>query len=73
MVELVPDSLNLAQTKLLANFSSDLAKGLLLAGISAPFISKEVLAFKGLLTLFNSIMAAVFLKVAVDMLKGVKE
>lgn len=69
----MPKSFNAAQARLLANFSSNLAKGLLLAGISAPLISKEVMAYKGLLTLVNSTMAIILLMFALDILKGVKE
>lgn len=64
---------NPAQAKLLANFSSDLSKGLLLAGFSAPFISREPLIFRWLITLFNGVMASVLLLMAVNILKGVKE
>lgn len=67
------NSFNSSQAKLLANFCSDLAKGLILAGASAPFVSKEALAIKGLLTLLNSVVAVGFLKVAIELLKGVKE
>lgn len=69
----MPGPFNPSQAKLIANFSSDLAKGLLLAGVSAPFISKEVLAFRGLLTLLNTVIATILLIFAVDILKGVKE
>lgn len=64
---------NSAQAKLLANFSSDLAKGLLLAGISVQFLSKELFVYKGILMLSNSGMAIILLMFAVDLLKGVKE
>lgn len=66
-------SFNSAQAKLLANFSSDLAKGLLLAGISVQIISKEALFYKTLMMSLNAIIAAVFLTIAINLLKGVKE
>lgn len=66
-------SFNSAQAKLLANFSADLAKGLLLAGISVQVISKELILYKTILMVLNTIIAAVFLTIATNLLKGVKE
>lgn len=68
----MPKSFNSAQAKLLANFSSDLAKGLLLAGVSAPFVSREFLAYKWILVSLYAIMATMLLKFALDVLKGVR-
>lgn len=64
---------NPSQAKLLANFCADLAKVLILAGVSAPFISREVLPLRMMLTLLNSIMAGGLLMIAVDLLKGVQK
>ncbi|MBI4999496.1 hypothetical protein HZB97_01850 [Candidatus Gottesmanbacteria bacterium] len=64
---------NPAQAKLLANFSADLAKGLLLAGISVQFLSKELFIYKSVLMFLNSGMAIILLMFAVDILRGVKE
>ena len=66
-------SFNSTQAKLLANFTADLAKGLLLGGISVQFISKETFIYKSVLTLLNSGMAIILLMFAIDTLKGVKE
>jgi hypothetical protein len=46
---------------------------MLLAGVSTPFISREALTYKWLLTLFYSLTAIILLRFALDMLKGVRE
>jgi len=65
--------LNKAQAKLLANFSADLAKGVMLASISLPYISKEVLIFRGALVLSYLVIAILLLKLSIELLKGVKQ
>lgn len=67
------DSLNFAQAKLLADFCSDLAKGLLLAGIAAPFISREAVFLRLFLGALNCIVALNLLKVAVKLLERIKQ
>lgn len=65
-------SLNSSQAKLLADFCSDLAKGLILAAISLPITAGKSLPYGGLLVLIYSIAAVIFLRIALVLLKGVK-
>ena len=51
------ESLNSIQAKLLANFCSDLSKGLILAGISVPFASRELWIFKILVSTVSFVIA----------------
>ena len=67
------DLLNSAQTKLLANFCSDLAKGLLLAAVSAPFVSKEVWFLRLLLSLVSCLIALMLLRTGVGFLEGAEK
>lgn len=66
-------SLNSSQAKLLADFSSDLAKGLILAAISLPITAGKILPYAGLLVLILSIAAVILLRMALALLKGVKD
>ncbi len=65
-------SLNNEQVKLLANFSSDVAKAVLLTGGSRPFLSKELTLNVWILTFINFSLALIFLFFAVRILKGAK-
>ena len=65
-------SLNSSQAKLLADFCSDLAKGLILAAVSLPIAQGKFLPYTGLLILTFSIVAVAFLRIAVNLLKGIK-
>lgn len=66
-------TLNTAQAKLLANFCSDVAKGLLFIDVAVPIFSKEVLLYRILLVLICSILVINLLNFSLDLLKGVKE
>lgn len=72
ILKLMARSLNSCQAKLLADFCSDLAKGLILAAISLPITAGKVLPYAGLLVLIYSIAAVIFLRIALVLLKGVK-
>lgn len=66
--------LNSAQAKLLADFCSDLAKGLVLAGVSLPFTEGKLFwPFKILASGAMLFVASRFLLFGIDLLKGIKE
>lgn len=71
-LQLTVGSLNLNQAKLLASFCSDLAKGLILAGISAPFISRELLAFRILMGIASYLISPMLLNLSIELLEGFK-
>lgn len=66
-------SLNISQARLLANFSADIAKGMLLAGLAMSIVSKDILIYKTMFVLVDIIVAVLLLNFSLDVLKGVKE
>ena len=66
-------SLNVSQAKLLASFCADIAKGMLLAGLAIPIVSKEILVYKTMFVLVDIVVAILLLNFSLDVLKGVKE
>lgn len=66
-------TLNGAQAKLLANFSADVAKGLVFLDVAVPIFSKEILGYRILLVLICTAMIINLLNFSLELLKGVKE